>query len=92
MAELPTVAESGIPDFEVVTWHGWLAPKGTPAVIVNRLNAALAKIVRAPDIAERVAADGGESVGGTSAQFQQILVAEVPRWRRLVKETGVRLE
>jgi tripartite-type tricarboxylate transporter receptor subunit TctC len=91
MPELPTVTESGVPGYEAITWHGWLAPAGTPAAIVNRLNAELVKSTRAPDVAERLAADGGEPIGSTPEQFTQLLIAEIARWRKLVKDTGLNL-
>jgi tripartite-type tricarboxylate transporter receptor subunit TctC len=89
---LPTVAESGIAGFDVTTWHGWLAPRNTPAAIVDRLSAALAKFVKAPDTMEKLAADGGEAVGNTPAQFSQFIAAETQRWRSMVKATGIRAE
>jgi tripartite-type tricarboxylate transporter receptor subunit TctC len=92
--DVPTVAESGIgiPDFDTGTWHGWLTTKGTPTAVVNRLSAALSKMVNAPDMVAALLADGGEAVGSTPAEFQKMIAAEAPRWRKLVKDTGARLE
>ncbi len=89
---LPTVAESGVPGYETTTWHGWLAPAGTPAAIVGRMSAELAKAVRSPDVLENLAGDGGEPVGSGPEEFSRHLVAEIARWRKVVKETGMRVE
>jgi len=90
--ELPTVAESGVPGYETTTWHGWLAPAGTPAAIVNRMSAELAKAVKAPDVQGHLAGDGGEPIGSNPEQFAQHLAAEIARWRKVVKASGMRVE
>jgi tripartite-type tricarboxylate transporter receptor subunit TctC len=92
MPELPSIAEAGVPGYNTTTWHGWLAPAGTPAVIVQRLSSEIAKVVKSPEIMEKMLADGGEAVGSTPEQFTRYLVAELARWRKVVKETGVRVE
>lgn len=90
--ELQTVAESGVPGFNVTSWQGWLAPKATPAAIIHRLSTELARFVQSHEIAERLAADGGEPVGSTPEQFLQLIVSESARWRQLVKETGMKAD
>jgi tripartite-type tricarboxylate transporter receptor subunit TctC len=92
LPDLPTIAESGVPGYENSTWHGWLAPAGTPPAILNRLNAELVKSTRAPDVVERLAPDGGEPVGSTAEQFARYIAADMARWSKLVKETGMRFE
>lgn len=92
LPDLPTLAESGVPGYENSTWHGWLAPAGTPPAILNRLNAELVKSTRAPDVVERLAPDGGEPVGSTPEQFARYIVTDMARWSKLVKETGIRFE
>jgi tripartite-type tricarboxylate transporter receptor subunit TctC len=92
LPDLPTVAEGGLTGFDVTTWHGWLAPKGTPAAIVNKLSAQLAKIVRAPETMEKLAGDGGEAIASTPAQFGQFIAGDIARWTKLVKSTGLRVE
>ena len=92
LPDLPTIAESGVPGYENSTWHGWLAPAGTPPAILNRLNAELVKSTRAPDVVERLAPDGGEPVGSTAEQFARYIAADIARWSKLVKETGMRFE
>jgi tripartite-type tricarboxylate transporter receptor subunit TctC len=92
LPELPTVAEAGVADYESITWHGWLAPAGTPATVVGRLNGELMKAARATDLAGKLAADGGEPVGSTPAEFAQHIAAELARWRKVVRKTGVPTE
>jgi tripartite-type tricarboxylate transporter receptor subunit TctC len=92
MPNVPSIAESGVAGFNVTTWHGWLAPAGTPAPIVARLNGELAKYLRAPGVADKLAADGGEPVGNSAAEYRQFLVDEVARWGALAKATGLKFE
>jgi len=92
LPQLPTVAESGVPGYDVTGWYGWVAPAGTPAAIVNLVSRELARAVKLPDVSKTLAADGAEPVGSTPAQFQQLIADEVPRWRKIVKATGMRME
>jgi tripartite-type tricarboxylate transporter receptor subunit TctC len=92
LPDLPTIAESGVPGYDNSTWHGWLAPAGTPPAILNRLNAELVRSARAPDVVARLAPDGGEAVGSTPEEFAQHIATEIARWRRVVREAGVRVE
>jgi len=91
LPDLPTVAEQGIPEFVVVAMMGFWAPKGTPESIVNKLSASLKEAARDPDITARLTADGTELVGSTPAEFKKIVVSEIDRWGRLVKESGMKL-
>ncbi len=89
---LPTIAESGVPGYENSTWHGWLAPAGTPPAVLTRLNAELVKSAKAPDVVERLAPDGGEPVGSTPEEFSRHIATDMARWSKLVKEIGIRFE
>jgi tripartite-type tricarboxylate transporter receptor subunit TctC len=89
---MPTVSESGVPGYDVSAWYGWLAPTGVPASIVNKLNAEIVKTVRLPDIAKRMADDGAEPFGSTPEQFGQLIVSEVARWGKVVKDLNIRVE
>jgi tripartite-type tricarboxylate transporter receptor subunit TctC len=91
LPDLPTIAEAGVPGYENSTWFGVLAPAGTPAAVVGKLNAELVKTSRSPDIVERLAPDGGEPVGSTPEQFGRHLVSEIARWRKVVKDAGIPL-
>jgi tripartite-type tricarboxylate transporter receptor subunit TctC len=91
-AELPTIAEAGVPGFEASTWHGVLVTGGTPAPIVERLNAELNKILKMPDVRERLAGLGAEIVGGSSQQFADHIRREIPKWAKVVKSINVQLD
>jgi tripartite-type tricarboxylate transporter receptor subunit TctC len=89
---LPTMAEAGVPGYEMIGWNGIFAAKGTPAEIVARLHAEVAKILRTPEMRERLAALGAEPVGNTPDEFGAFLRAEMARWGRIIKEKGIRSE
>jgi len=88
--ELPTVAEAGVPGFEVTGWYGVLAPAATPKEIVVKLNSELAKILQLPDIKERLKELGVEAGGGTPEQFGDFIKKEIAKWAKVVKESGAR--
>jgi len=92
LPDLPTIAEGGVPGYVTTTWHGWLAPAGTPSPIITKLNIELAKAARAPDVVERMAADGGEPIGSSPERFQQHLASEIVRWRKVVRDANIRVE
>lgn len=92
MAELPTIAEAGVPGFEATTWHGVLVPAGTPAPIIDRLNAEINRMLQLPDVRERLGALGGEIVGGTPKEFAEHIQREIPRWAKVIKAAGIQLD
>ena len=92
LPQLPTVAESGVPGYDVTGWYGWVAPAGTPAPVVNLLSRELARAIRSPDIMKTLAEDGADPVGSTPAEFQKLIAEEVPRWLNIVKAAGMRME
>jgi len=89
---VPTVAESGLPGFDVVTWQGILAPAGTPEAVVARLNAVLLEALRRPEVAEGLAAQGFELRGGTPAAFAALVRQEAGRWPPVVRLAGATLD
>ena len=92
LPEVPTIAESGYKGFEASTWYGLLAPAGTPATIVARLNAEVNRALATPEVRQRLAAEGGEALGGSPEQFASFLKAEHVKWGRVVRESGARAE
>lgn len=89
--DVPTVAET-LPGLELIGWYGVVAPKRTPAVIVERLSSAIARVVRLPEVKDRLAADGSETVGGAPAEFERHIRNEVERFRKVIREAGIRRE
>ena len=89
---LPTMAEAGLPGFEAGTWTAMLAPAGTSAEIVARVNRELTAIARLPAVRERLAAQGFDAQTNTPAEFSVYLRAEIAKWAKVVKAIGVRLD
>src|SRR5438067_1341310 len=87
---LPTMAESGVPGYEVLGWQGLFGVAGTPPEIVVRLQAEVGKALRLPEVRERLAALGAEPVGSTPAEFGAFIRAEHARWGRIIREKGIR--
>jgi len=90
--ELPPIMESGLPGYEVSVWYGFLAPAGTPPAVINRLHAEISKIVQLPDIRERWAGLGAEPLHNTPEQFAAFLKADVVKWAKVVRESGVKID
>jgi tripartite-type tricarboxylate transporter receptor subunit TctC len=89
MPDLPTIAESGVPGFELDQWYGVVTTAKTPPAIVNKLSRTISEAVNAPDVAQRLAADGSTAVGSTPEQFAGVIRAEIAKWRKVLKETGI---
>jgi len=85
-------AEARLAGFEVVGWNGYLAPAGTPAEIVARLQRDIAVALRSPDFSDRVANQGSELVGSTSDEFAAYIASESGRWSTIVRRLGITLE
>ncbi len=92
LPDVPTIAESGFPQYEVNGWNGLLAPAGTPAVIVNRLQSEVAAALKQPDVRERMASNGLDAVGSTPAQYSALIQAEIGKWAKVVKQSGATAE
>jgi tripartite-type tricarboxylate transporter receptor subunit TctC len=90
--DLPTISESGVPGFEVVTWSGVIAPAGVPNAIIVRLNAEINKALASPTVKELLAGIGYELVGGTPEQFTELVKKEIAKWADVVKRTGARVD
>jgi tripartite-type tricarboxylate transporter receptor subunit TctC len=92
LPEVPTIAESGLPGYDSVQWYGVLAPAGTPREIVARLHVEIARALRAPDVRERLAADGAEPVGSSPEEFAAFIKSEIEKWARVASAAGIRAE
>ena len=92
LPDVPTAIEAGIAGYEYVGWYGLLAPAGTPAAVIERLNAETNKILRQAAIVEKLAADGAQPVGGTPAQFADHIRNEISKWAGVVKYARMRVD
>lgn len=90
--ELPTVAEAGVPGFEVQGWYGILAPAATPKRIVDILGREIGASLRSPDVSERFSVDGSIPVGSTPEEFTAHIRSEVAKWAKVTKDIGMRAE
>lgn len=92
MPEVPTVTESGVPGFEVDSWHGMLAPAKVPREIIARLNREIVAILATPGVRDALLAEGGEITTGTPEEFAAFLRDEVSKWAKVVKQAGITAE
>jgi tripartite-type tricarboxylate transporter receptor subunit TctC len=90
--DVPTIAESGVPGFEVQNWQGIVAPIKTPREIVDRLNREIVKILGQPGLVEVFATQGLDPVGNTPAEFDKLIRAEIAKWTALVKAAGIKVD
>jgi tripartite-type tricarboxylate transporter receptor subunit TctC len=88
--DLPTMAESGVAGFDISTWFGLLAPAGTPADIVAKWNADVGRILRTPEMRDRLSAMGAEAAPDTPAEFAQFIAGEAAKYARIVKLSGAK--
>lgn len=90
MPALPTIAEAlALPGFEAVSWYALMAPAGTPAPVVTKLNEAVAQAVRAPDVAAAMEAQGARPIGNSPAELAAVIAADSARWAKVVREAGI---
>ncbi|MGB7541384.1 MAG: tripartite tricarboxylate transporter substrate binding protein [Burkholderiales bacterium] len=90
--DVPTLKEEGVPDIEVDTWYGMLAPAGTPADVVAKINAGVNALLQQPDVRELLAKQGLTPGGGPPERFGKLLKADVARWARVVAEAGIKAD
>jgi tripartite-type tricarboxylate transporter receptor subunit TctC len=86
--DIPTIAESGVPNYEFNTWYGIQVPAGTPVAVVNQLNAEVLRVVRSPDVRARFAAGGLEPRAGTPDEFGALVRSEIAKWSKVAATIG----
>jgi tripartite-type tricarboxylate transporter receptor subunit TctC len=92
LADVPTMAESGLPDLQVVTWNGLVAPAGTPDAIVAKLNTAINGALKSPDIRATLSKFGSEPLGGTPQEFASFVASESKKWSEIIRLSGVKVD
>lgn len=92
LKRVPTLAESGFPGFDMVSWQALVAPAATPRPVIDRLNAEVARVLKTPEMREKMAGLGTEIVANSPDQFAQYLREETAKWSKIVKDAGIRLE
>ncbi len=90
--ELPTIAESGIPGYEVVQWNGMLAPARVPSAIIARLNSEVERILQLAEMKTRLAADGADPLGGPPEKFSAFIRADIEKWAKVIKAANVQVD
>ncbi len=92
LPEVPTIAESGVPGYEVNPWFGVMLPARAPQPLVSRINAEILKVLRLPATRERFAAEGFEAAGNTPAQFAAYIKTEQVKWAKVIKDAGIKAD
>jgi len=92
LKSVPTLAESGFPGFDMVSWQALVAPAGTPKGVVDRLNTEVAKVLKTPEMKEKMTGLGTDVVANSPEQFAQYLREETAKWSKIVKDAGIKLE
>jgi tripartite-type tricarboxylate transporter receptor subunit TctC len=92
LPNVPTVAEAGLPGYEANNWYGFLAPAHTSRPIIERLHREIVKVLALPDVKDKLAGVGAEVVGNTPQEFEAVIRADVAKWKRIVIETGAKVE
>lgn len=92
LPNVPTMLECGVKNFSISTWYGLFVPSSTPAATVDKLNAAFTKALKSKAVVDRLAKQGGEAAPTTSAEFSALIKAEIPKYARIVKISGARVD
>ena len=92
LPQVPTINESGYKGFDAVTWFGLLAPAGTPREVIAKLNAEFNKALKLPELSKRLSDEGADPAGSTPEQFAALIRDDIPRWGKVVKDSGARVD
>jgi tripartite-type tricarboxylate transporter receptor subunit TctC len=92
LAEVPTIAEAGVPGYELTGWLAVFAPAGTPDSVVARLNGEIIRILAMPDVRERLLQAGLDPRSGSAAELGALVRVEIPKWARIIREAGMKAE
>jgi tripartite-type tricarboxylate transporter receptor subunit TctC len=92
LPDVPTVSESGLPNYDVAAWYGLLAPAGTPPAAIERISRDVTRLLRDPEIARGIESDGNEVVGSSPAEFARFIAAELAKWRKAAADAGATIQ
>jgi len=92
LPEVPTVAEAGVPGYDVVLWFGMLAPAGVPGAAVTAIHREISNILKLPDVKARLAMQGADPIGSSPEQFDAFIKSEIAKWAKVVKENGLKVD
>lgn len=92
LPSVPTINESGYKGFDARTWFGLLAPAGTPAPVVAKLNAEVNKVLAMPEVRKKITVEGGNVLGSSPEQFGALIKSEIPRWGQVVRDSGAKID
>ena len=92
LPNVPTINESGYKGFDAGTWFGLLAPAATPKDVIAKLNAEFNKALKLPELSKRLGDEGADTAGGTPEEFATLIKSDIPRWGKIVKESGAKVD
>lgn len=92
LPEVPTFAQAGLPGYDASSWNGFLVPAGTPRAIVDKLNAEFVRILKTPNVLERLAGDGAEAAPTTPEEFAAFIKSEIAKWAKVVQAAHIRID
>jgi tripartite-type tricarboxylate transporter receptor subunit TctC len=92
LPQVPTIAETGVPGYEVTNWYGVMMPAGVPKDILTKVNADIVRILKQPDVQQRFASEGGDVTPNTPDQFASFIRNEIAKWSKAVKESGAKVD
>jgi tripartite-type tricarboxylate transporter receptor subunit TctC len=92
LPDVPTMDESALPGFEATTWHGFVAPVGTPPTVIDTLHRAMLEVLKDLDVQQKLAALGVDIAPGSPDEFAAYIKAEIPKWAAVIKASGAKVE
>jgi tripartite-type tricarboxylate transporter receptor subunit TctC len=92
LPDVPTIAESGVPGYEAITWNGIVAPAGMPKAVITRLNAEINRALAEPGLSQKLIAIGAEPAGGTPEEFAKFIRSEYAKWGDVVRRSGAKMD
>jgi tripartite-type tricarboxylate transporter receptor subunit TctC len=92
LPDIPTIAEAGVPGYEAINWWGMMAPAGTPAPIIDRLNRELTGILKSKELNDKFATEGAETLQMTTEEFKAFVNTETAKWVKVAREGNIRLD